>query len=209
MSRIPYSAKVFENKFYVDFSLIPVPTMCKVSTYGTPAIFTQHPPFNLTDHICNTTIQINGKPRTLSRQRQTKLVTRLSKAANNRIETVAVAGTVNDRIAGAWTAMMMARRLCLYNERIVWHSISSDYKDRPRLPPNLDLLILSNLCDPVPQVKIDKIRDICSKHTRTSLLFVLAGIDPIAFFNERLHLSLNDALLIHDARILNRKTTHV
>ncbi len=75
--------------------------------------------------------------------------------------------------------------------------------DNPIIKENYkpSLLIISNILGETSNQKVDKLRDCLEYHCNIPKIIICSGIDPISFFNTRLHSPLNGCIYLQSKQV--------
>jgi hypothetical protein len=173
--------------------------------HGLPKNLEYSKPFNLEDQV-HTFISEGERlsPKRFSRVKQMDF---LEKVYNNPYfgpYVFCISGYPNDTYAKMLAALLMCKAFSISKNKSCpkWQNVYLGF-DNPTLrdkfkPP---LLILSNLTAEASNQKIDKLRDTLEYHCNIPRIVVCAGIDPIAFFNTKLHMQINGCVYLQGKQV--------
>lgn len=183
----------------------------------TKQVFGVHP-FTLEDSLCSFTSEVDGlKPKRVTKQKQQIL---LSKALDDPFFApylCCIAGKPNDMRAKLFAAHLMARAISVQTakertpkqNRILkgrglplWHTLIGGF-DNPLINSKHNgeidhpsMLIISNVTMDSTVSKMEKLRDILEVHSNIPRIVVVAGADPLTFFNTKMHMSLTSCAFL-------------
>lgn len=185
----------------------------------TKQVFSFHP-FTLSESLCSFTSEVDGlKPKRVSKQKQQDLLGRVIEDPFYAPYICCIAGKPNDMRAKLLAASVMLKAVSIQaslgnasskQKKMLkgkglplWHTLLGGF-DNPVLNPrqNKDtvdspsLLILSNITMEATASKIEKLRDILETHSNIPRIVVVAGEDPLTFFNTKLHMSLSSCAFL-------------
>lgn len=146
----------------------------------------------------------NGKPLIMKKDKQIK---DLRYVLDNPLKTpyvYAISGHPNDSMAKAIAghilvaARVMSReKTSNYKDSPMWHTLlgtfADKYRDKKRNPA---ALVISNVYPDITQVKQEKLRDLLEMYCDIPRIVVMAGLDPVEFFTQKLFYPLNYVMFL-------------
>lgn len=188
---------------------------------GLPRNFWTTKSFTLASVVRSFTSDVEGlKPVSLSAKEQITEYTKLIKKPLRMPLIYCIASKPNDQIAKVLGAMVMAHATAVYSEKSskapqikehpLWHTVTGSFGDSlldKRNTANPSMLILSNIMATSTNQKLEKVRDLLETYSAIPRIVLVAGMDPITFFNTKLMYPLNGAFFACKDNVL--KEHHV
>lgn len=105
-----------------------------------------------------------------------------------------VASAPNDLKAKYFAAFLVQTFLDLAppNSTVHWEQIYGSSFQNKALDLEPSLLVITGLCPNSSSTKLEKARDLLEKHSSIPRIVVIAGEDPITFFNTRLYTAVHN-----------------
>lgn len=179
----------------------------------TKQVFSVHP-FSLDEALCSFNSEVDGlKPKRVSKKKQQEFMGKVMEDPFYAPYTCCIAGKPNDMRAKLLAAHIMMRAVeqqtnsknltSKQRKRLkgrglpLWHTLVGGF-DNPVIGnkhnSELDhpsMLIISNVTMESTASKMEKLRDILEVHSNIPRIVVVAGTDPLTFFNTKMHMSLS------------------
>lgn len=175
---------------------------------GLPKNLSANKPFEL-EPLLGTFLSEGGKfkDKRYSKKKQVDFLNRVFDNPFFGPYTFCIAGAPHDMQAKMLAALIMYRAFRKHSDRMKtlprWETIYSGFENtamRDSFSPSM--LVLSNLTIDSSNQKIDKARDILEKHSNIPRVVVVAGCDPLEFFNTRLYYSLNGCVYLQGKQVI-------
>lgn len=182
----------------------------------TKQVFSIHP-FALDEALCSFTSEVQGlKPKRVSKQKQNEGVSKIMENPFYGPYLCCIAGKPNDLRAKLFAAHIMMNAVMAHGNKEapakqrkalkgrglpLWHTLVGGF-DNPVLGKHSgeidhpSMLILSNITMESSASKLEKLRDILEVHSNIPRIVVVAGTDPLTFFNTKMHMSLTSCAFL-------------
>lgn len=175
-------------------------------------VFSVHP-FTLEETLCSFNSEVQGlKAKRVSKHKQQEMMEKILDDPFYAPYLCCISGKPNDMRAKLLAAHIMMRAVQQHHDKELpakqrkrlrgrglplWHTLVGGF-DNPvintKATGEIDhpsMLIISNITQDSTLSKIEKLRDILEVHCNIPRIVVLAGSDPLTFFNSRMHMSLS------------------
>lgn len=175
---------------------------------GLPKNLSDNKPFEL-EPTLSTFISEGGKfkDKRYSKKKQVDFLARVFDDPFFGPYTFCIAGAPHDMQAKMLAAVIMYQATNKHTDRTKtpprWETVYSGF-DNKTMRDTFDpsMLILSNLTIDSSNQKIDKARDALEKHSNIPRVVVVAGCDPLEFFNTRLYYNLNGCIYLQGKQVV-------
>lgn len=189
---------------------------------GVPRNIFSFKPYILDNAITAFTSEVEGiKPKRISTNTQHEYLDKILANPFHNAYLMCICSKPNDNLAKMLAAVVMNKAIKHYLQAIrtenssrskllrqrtlpIWHNVTGSFqdelRDRKELRPSM--IVLSNITKDSSTIKREKIRDLLEIYSSIPRILVVAGGDPVTFFNEQLMYSLNYALLVCKPNIL-------
>lgn len=190
----------------------------QMTTRGmTKQVFSIHP-FALDESLCSFTSEVQGlKPKHVSKKKQHEGVLKTLENPFYGPYLCCIAGKPNDMQAKLFAAHIMMNAVLAHGDKDasakqkkklkgrglpLWHTLVGGF-DNPVISnkhngdiDHPSMLIISNITMESSASKIEKLRDILEVHSNIPRIVVVAGTDPLTFFNTKMHMSLTSCMFL-------------
>lgn len=174
----------------------------KLFMYGLPKNLLGSKPFELDDFV--DTFNSSGdrlKNKRISKSKQIETFSKISKDVLYAPYLFCVSGFPTDTQAKMLAAYLMYKAFKETKAKKLtpprWHNIYLGF-DNPILKDGYrpSFLVLSNITGDTSNQKVDKLRDCLEHHCNIPRVVVCSGVDPLTFFNTRMHMSINGCVYL-------------
>jgi len=173
--------------------------------------------FALDNAITSFTSEVEGlKPKRLSTSIQHEYIEKVLANPFHSPYTMCICGKPNDNLAKMLATFILNKANKHYLQAIhkeqssrakalrqrthpLWHNVTGSFQDDLRDKKHEQrpaMLVMSNITKESSAIKKEKVRDLLEIYSSIPIILVVAGIDPITFFNAHLMHSLNYAVLL-------------
>jgi len=184
---------------------------------GVPKNIFSFKPYLLDNALTSFTSEVDGlKPKRISANTQGEYLDKIFANPYHSHYVLCIAGKPNDNLAKQLAAVILNRAIQQYiaasrremsarskllRQRTypIWHNVTGSFQDDlrdKRHEHRPAMLVLANITRESSGVKKEKVRDLIELYSACPIIVVLAGTDPMTFFNEHLLHSLNYAVLV-------------
>lgn len=181
---------------------------------GLPEALLRARPFNLEDYVCAIDSQIPGqRPQRIGKLAQTVAYAGVKAAPHLEPYIYCIGETPGDTRAKCVAGSLMesaynaqlgggVRHITQGQQLPLWHTVNGSYRDvlRDGSGDSPSLLVLSGIAHDCTATKLEKVRDLCEQFATIPRIIIIAGGEPLTWANSRLHLGIQHALYLSNAR---------
>ncbi len=180
-------------------------------------------PFLLDSAITPFTSEVNElKPKRISTSKQFDDLKKVLLNPFHSAYRLCITGKPNDNMAKMLAAVILNKANIHYVQALkkggstrskilrqrshpIWHTLTGSFQDELRDKRNEQkpaLIVLANITKESSAVKKEKLRDILELYSAVPIVVLVAGSDPVTFFNEDLRHALNYAVLLCKSNVV-------